>query len=235
MVMFLNRLRDPAKLAAYQKDVFEDLIGTKDAWPAKFRDLVYKHRDLNYAERFNLVCFLLGNGVDPKLIKTWLSMKYNFGGKYQAEIERIVTRWNDPKDDTRTWNVAMNRWFPDFVNPTTKFVDYEKVMFERVQNPPACAEMPKVESARAQAQASDLLMDYAFATEDQLESVYDHDLVWNPSKLDVQLKEEAIAKMEADLKEVMAKKAEVENDQKPAAMMGWQDKTFQKKVQRKYL
>lgn len=104
-VNYLN-FQQPVRVARYYDPAtpatLDDVLGY-DVWPKRYQDLWLKE-GLRYAERFELILFLEGNGKNMKLYLPWL---VHFGGlNWQADRLSIMGIIDDVKNqnhDRPTW------------------------------------------------------------------------------------------------------------------------------------
>ena len=86
--------------------LLQDLVGRSHKWPRAIQGMVFGQTHLNNPERFTVIVFLYRNGVNPVVIRDFLSECYHFDAAAWRQINHVLTelqrgqRWSQ-------WNVHL--------------------------------------------------------------------------------------------------------------------------------
>lgn len=98
---YINR----AAIAKMRETIF-DIVGPASEWPRGVLDIFTKLHIKN-KDRFTLTVFLLGNGLNPVVIKEYYAMAYAFDKSANTQIDYIIGKY--PKSFWTTWNVHFKK------------------------------------------------------------------------------------------------------------------------------
>ena len=105
ILLFVHRQASPDKRMYLV--ILQDLVGPSHRWPRSLRRMVFAQLHLNNTDRFTVIVFLYRNGVNPVIIKEFLSC-YNFDTAAWRQIDYVVHALEQGRG-WRQWNVALQR------------------------------------------------------------------------------------------------------------------------------
>jgi hypothetical protein len=85
--------------------IFIDLIGPSWSWPNQVRLLFFGYLHLNNVQRFIVTVFLLANGINPELIRSFFQDCFRMDSAAHRQIEWIIHKY--PESNWKQWNVSM--------------------------------------------------------------------------------------------------------------------------------
>ena len=102
----LNCQASPVKRAYLV--VLQDLVGASHRWPRAIQRMVFQKQHLNNPERFTVIVFLYRNGVNPAIIRDFLSECYRFDAAAWRQINYVLRELEQGRD-WKQWNIVLKR------------------------------------------------------------------------------------------------------------------------------
>jgi hypothetical protein len=102
----MSHFRDEATLLAW----LEDMLGPMSSWPAAQRAAA-RASALTYRSRFELVIFLLHNGIDPAHMTRWFELRGCLGdGEAQRHLRNLMRDYFGADARSVAWRQAHYTW-----------------------------------------------------------------------------------------------------------------------------
>lgn len=86
---------------------FQELVGPSKQWPRMLRTLIFANNHLNNKQRFTVIVFLLCNGVNKYIIKSFFEKCFAFDSEAWRQINWVIDKY--PTSKWKQWNVSQNK------------------------------------------------------------------------------------------------------------------------------
>lgn len=89
--------------------LLEDLLGPSRTWPSAIRMMLLSYGHLNNSQRFAATVFLLGNGINPRLIEEFYASRFNFDAAAWRQVQYVIRMF--PTSNWTYWDVNLGRTY----------------------------------------------------------------------------------------------------------------------------
>jgi hypothetical protein len=105
----MNSRENRAAIARSWYATWHDQLGPAHLWPDDLRRIIYRTSHLNNKDVHTVTCFLLGNGIAPNLIDSFIQFRYSPDAKRTADYRNTIQKYRAGTLKMTYWDVYLQR------------------------------------------------------------------------------------------------------------------------------